>query len=638
LSIGTKQVTEQKQQTMFRPRRRGVVWLLAALSLTAVFLLDNSKIVTGAQVPIWDARAFYAPEFTLVADHARAGRLVLWNPWVAAGSPDYADPQLGATSPITLIVAAITGGGEKGFITYWLLIWLLGPLGVLVLASYLGSPPWTAFAIALGYAFCSFYTGHAEHTTFVYSFSFLPFLVWRFDKALVFRRLRPAAEAGALWGLSALGGYPELTILSGSFLCLWALGRCCCAPSDLPRRAEGPDYTRLGFAAVALLVVLGLGAVVLAPSYVAFFKEGSGYTDRAGPLSREYAISSNELEPGTLTTFASPYLHRLKYPGINPGLWPKSNISAMGNYVGALPLVLALLAIIERPKSAWRWWLFAIIAFALACALGDYLPVRGWLYDYYPPTRYFRHPAAFRGYAIFCAVVLAILAARDIDDAASEESSRIWKRLLGISLVTAIAAALCYYHVIFQVMRLDGLPLAVRLNGVRVANLHLGFTWCGIVLISLTPLIWAGTKKWMPLFFCVLALLDASLTIRISQPFVADAIFRPMWKRIDDGHKPDLTLAGLEREVRPPDWASPLSNENIALRMPTAFYNDSGLANRFYVDFAKNPVLVNMSTGADRIWFAKAVAAVVPSDDSYAAFVKRSENLGAPVVVIHPST
>jgi hypothetical protein len=616
------------QQANLPARRGGLPWLLAALCLTGVFLTDNSKIVTGARVPIWDARAFYAPEFTLVADHARIGRLLLWDPWVAAGAPDYADPQVGAASPILVMIAAITGGERRGFITYWLLIWLLGPLGLLILARHLGSPPWTAFAIALGYAFCSFYTGHAEHTTFIYSFSFLPLITWRFDAALRFGRLRPAAEAGALWGLSALGGYPELTILSGSFVGLWALGRCCFASSDAPRNPAGSVADRFGFVAVALLILFGLGVLVLSPSYVAFFKEGSGYTDRAGPLSREYAISSNELEPGTLTTFASPYLHRLKYPGLNPGLWPKSDISAMGNYIGALPIVLALLAIVERPKDLWRWWLFALMAFTLACALGDYLPVRGWLYDYYPPTRYFRHPAAFRGYAIFCAVLLAILAARDLDHPLAEKSSRIWKRLLGVSLVTAIAAVLCYRLVISHIIRLDD---------VRLANLHLRLVWGGIVLISILPLIQARSKKWLPALFCILAFWDASLTMRISQPFVADALFRPFWKQVDAGHKPNLDLGSLQRQLRPPDWmANPLTNENIGLRAPTLFYNDSVMANRFHLDFAMHPVLVKMSTGSDRVWFAEAAATVVPSDESYAAFVKRSESLGTPVLVIHP--
>ena len=43
------------------------------------------------------------------------------------------------------------------------------------------------------------------------------------------------------------------------------------------------------------------------------------------------------------------------------------------------------------------------------------MPIRGWLYDYVPPTRYFRHSSLFRGYTLFAIAILAGLACRDLD-------------------------------------------------------------------------------------------------------------------------------------------------------------------------------------------------------------------------------
>ena len=609
-----------------QPKVGVVPWVIVAVLLASVFLIDNSKVVTGAQAPIWDAWAFYGPEFTLVADHARVGRLLLWDPWIAGGTPDFAEPQVGAASPVTVLTGAIFGGTAVGFRAYWLLIWFLGPLGLLLLARHLGSPPWAAFVLSLGYAFCGFYTGHAEHTSFVYSFSFLPLLVWRLDTALSSGRLKPALEAGGLWGLSALGGYPELTILSGGFLGLWTLGRCCFQSVN---NEEKTISRRLRFASLTMVVVFGTGLVVLAPSYFAFFLQGSGYTDRVGALSREYAISSNELDPGSLTTFASPYLHVLKYPGLNPTLWPKTDISAMGIYMGALPLILALLVIVQFPKEAWRWWLVAVALLELACAMGDYLPIRGWLYDYCPPTRYFRHPAAFRGYAIFTAMALAMLAAKDLHCALTQASSRIWKQFFFTSLGVAAAALLSYRYVISHVSILP--------DGLHLANRHILLIWLGCVLMSLLFLLVPKTRAWLPFLFCIVCIVDASLTIRISQSLVSDSsFFGPMWRRIDANHDADLSLKSLQRNVRPPDWLTKAPNNNsIPLRVPTLF-NDSSMANRFHNDFAKHPLLLDMSLGSDRIWFANEVATVVPSDATYAAFVERTEQIGAPVLVVHP--
>ena len=66
------------------------------------------------------------------------------------------------------------------------------------------------------------------------------------------------------------------------------------------------------------------------------------------------------------------------------------------------------------------------------------------------------------------------------------------------------------------------------------------------------------------------------------------------------------------------------------------FYNDSTMKNRFQTWFADHPVLLNMGLGTDRIWFTKEVAIVAPSNETFRALVHRSQELGAPVVVVHP--
>ena len=605
-----------------------LTWTTAAFFLAAILLLCNVRLVTGKRAPLWDAWAFYGPEFSLIADHARAGHFLLWDPWVNGGGPDHADPTTGAASPIEVLIAVLAGGTRAGFVTYWLLIWFLGPLGFLLLARHLGAPPWGGFVVVLGIAFCSFYTGHAEHTSFVYSFSLLPWFIWRLDRALLARSLWAAVQAGALWGLSALGGYPQLTFLSACFFSLWALGRCCFSESPQPQQNETPNRPPLAFTISALALAFSVGAVVLAPSYAGLFTEGTGYTDRAGALPREYAISSNELDPGTLLTFASPYLHLLKYPGLNPGLWPKSDVSVMGNYIGGLPLIFALLAIVTRPTSPWRLWLLGIALFAMLCAVGDHLPVRGWLYDFLPPTRYFRHSGTFRAYAIFAAAVFAVAGTQELQRGRGGNSPQVWKRLASLSVAIAIAAFFSYRHVISQGWRLaDGFPRAHH---------QLILVWAGSCLIFLLFLISPRMRKAAPALLCFLALTDVFYTARISEPLVSDeGFFVPLWASIDAHHKTGLALPDLERQLTPPKWLPAVPNDgNIAARVATLF-NDATMANHFHIDFAMHPVLSGMATGSNRIWFADQTATVTISDLKYQAFVKRVEALGAPIVVLH---
>ena len=605
-------------------------WVLVALLLIAIFLINNRELISGARVQIWDAYDFYTPAFSLVADHARHHRLLRWDPWLAAGTPDFADPQVGAASPIAVIVGLIAGGTTGAFRAYWLLIWVLGPLGLLLLARHLGVPPWGAFIVALGFAFCGFYTAHAEHTTILYSFTFVPWFIWRFDVALASLRLRPAAEAGAFWGLSALGGYPAIVILSGGMLFLWGLGRCCCGGNGDTFLIYGRSILyRFRFTFLALVVILLVGLAILAPTYLAFFKEGAGYTERAGPMTRRAATaaSQNALNPGALATFGSPYLTALKFPSLNPKLWPGSDISVADVYVGVLPFILSLLALWQRPRSAWRWWLAGNIVFFLACAVGDRLPVRGWLYDYLPPTRYFTHPGIFRGYAMFSAMVLALLAVRDLNTAILKPESRIWRQLVVLSLTASIAAVWAYGRVVSHIVNLG--------DQIGLSNLHLVAIWFGAVTVSVLLFLFPGTRKWLPVLFGVLAILDASLTLRLSQKFVStdSGWGRSLVSRADAGHKTTLTLKSLQRKLKAPSLLG-RANNSLTLRIAT-FYNDSTMKNRFHIAFADHPVLLNMGLGANRVWFSKDATLAVPSSLAYLALVNRSEQLGEPVLIVH---
>lgn len=609
----------------------GRPWVLAALAVAVVLLAANLPLLTGSAGPKWDADDFFGPYFTLVADHARAGRLLLWDPWTSAGAPDFADPQLGAFSPVTVLVGALVGGSEVAFRAYWLFLWLLGPMGLLVLARHLGAPAWGGGVVAVGFAFSGFYTGHAEHTSLLYPIAFLPWLLWRLDVALASRRLAPGVEAGALWGLSALAAYPLLATLNGGFALLWALGRWCCSQSDDERSARwtDPSPPGLGFLLRATAVMVAVGLLVLAPPYVGLVRDTLGYSDRVGVLPRPVAVESNALHPGALATFSSPYLAILKLPRPNRALWDPTDISTASVYVGVPVAVLAGLALAARPRSRWRWWLAGIGLFFLASALGTHLPVRAWLYDLLPPMRYFRHPGFFRVYAMVAASVLALLAARDLDAARRRATAPIWTRLVLTAVTMAAVAVAAYVAVLASVEHRGAAP--------GWAAIHLGLGWLGIVAASLV-LRFTGWKAGLPVFLGGLAVADAALTISLASPTVYETGRpRKIWDLInaERSARLDLTPHGLRRELRPPRWiAGHPTNKNLPLKIPT-LENFVALGNRFHRDITSRPLLAGMATGAERIWFAREATTVPPSDASYAAFVRRSEALGAPVLVLH---
>ena len=118
----------------------GPGWMVAAVGLVAVFVALNMRLLIGLDAALWDADRQFAPAYGLVADHARAGRILLWNPWIAGGYPEGVDPQIGTFSPLTVGFGLLAGGSERGFRFYWLTTWLLGGFGTLLLARHLRAP------------------------------------------------------------------------------------------------------------------------------------------------------------------------------------------------------------------------------------------------------------------------------------------------------------------------------------------------------------------------------------------------------------------------------------------------------------------------------------------------------------------
>ena len=609
-------------------------WGLAALALTIVFVIGNFSLVTGKDAPLWDAMGFFAPAYSLVADHARAGRFLLWNPWVSGGSPDYAEPELGAVSPVMIAIGAISGGTPTGFRFYYLCIWLLGPLGLLLLARHLGVPPWAALVVGLSWVFCGFYTGHGMHTSSIYSFSWVPLILWRFDKGLATRSFWPALQAGALWGVSALGGYPELTILTGGFLLLWAIGRCICEFPEEPHLGAVADPSRSKrwrFAVLCFLSVVVVGTLVLSPPYGSFFVEGHGYSDRVGTRSRMEATSSMPLPAGALLTFSSPYLMFA-----SRFFWQKTDNSMVSVYLGCLIPIFGLFALSEHPGSRWRWWLTLLAGFAFACSVGSQLPLRGWLYDYVLPMRYFRNPALFREYAMLCVTLLALLGLKDLQSAIERSSAGTWRRLAIVAAIVSVSAIVIYVHLI---EKLATKRYWLRWELLPIANYFCVALWLAAVLLCVGLLTFRKVRGFVPILLVMFAAADALMTIQLSHGMVSSTVKdSSIWRRMSR-HNPSLELTprGLYRQVITPDFKFYPNNDAVPNKVAT-FETYDTMTNRFQLNYWTHPVLVEMATGKDRIWFSRDVANVFPTDTFYEAFVARSEALGAPVLLVHPST
>ena len=595
-------------------------WLLAFALICCVIVAGNWPLVTGAAAPQWDGADFFGPHFSLMADTIKAGRLVLWDPWVAGGNPDFAEPEFGGTSPLLLLMGLLSPSPQAGFVMYWISLWLIGGLGMMFLTRHLGSPVWGSAVIALGFVSSGIYTGHAEHTSTIASVSFLPFILWRFDAALQHRKLWFAVQAGLFYGLSALGGYPEYTILTPLFLGLWLVCHLVARSGSRPTLAMA-----------MLLITVMVGSVICSPSYVGFLKSTHGYSDRVGPRSRQESVGSNIMPVGAISTLASPYLPLLESPP-NP-IWPVSDISMVSIYMGTGILTLALWS--WWRSTRWQWSLAGVALFFICCALGNQIPVRGWLYDLLLPTRYFRNAAMFRAYAM---VVMACFAAYGARDLATQPDTKKQRRFFVIGSALLAVAACVTFAVVGHAAhkRAEGMfwsHWSIRSAG----RLQVYVLWIGIVVLAFLFKRNMISGHALSRCFLVIALVDSLATLRISQPVMYSASLLPVWRAMNTEHRGSLNLgvAGLKRELDgPPEVGQPPNNRNIPLRAPT-FENYVTFVNRFHQQMLAIPAMRNIALSENRMWFSASPTWLPPSNASFDLFRQKFASSTVPAIILH---
>jgi hypothetical protein len=603
------------------------------MSLMAVILMTvTSALWRGEAGPNWDADGWFAPHYVYLSDHIRAGRLALWNPWTEGGVPTCAEPSAAAFSPIVLAFAWLTGPSLHGFIICWLSIWFLAGVGMYLLSRHLGAPAWGAFAVAMGYLFSGLMTGHAEHISIIHSFVALPFVLWRLDAALRQKRALPAIEAGMILGLSALSGYPTVVLATVGLSALWVLGRLLCgdplAPYSPPHSREPTANRRgrLGQAISSLILMAGVCAIVLSPTYVAFRKEATGHSDRARYVSREECVEHNALTPRSLGTIFSPYIQVVAL--VNYPHWCRSDPVGLSVYTGAVCLWLALIGLLADPRDRWRWWLAGIVLVGLVLAMGRTFPVRGWIYDLLPPTRYFRHTVVFRCYSVIALCALAALATRDIQ----LRRLRSWCLDSGAIVILSATVALIAITAHWAEMSRN----AEVGPGRPLGDVHVLAVWGGVVLLGL--LVTLGTRdSWasraLPVILCVVAAADGFFTGRLTRPFYShrDPVVLNQWKDLQSKHTPDVEGVGGPRQ--PPTHG--LSFKTLLTKTPTTLLTGfNTLKNRFCVAWTKDPLLLQVAL-RERVLFSPNAVETPVSDAAFEAFQQRTKALGRPPLLIH---
>ncbi|MGC9394475.1 MAG: oligosaccharide flippase family protein [Anaerolineae bacterium] len=303
--------------------------------------------------------------------------LPLWDPYIFAGHPFLANGQHAGLYPLTWIFFVLPL--PRAFGVFIALQLGLAGISMYIFARTIGANRLGAFLAGMTFQFSGFLIVSVVHPMIVAAASWLPLLLALVD--LTVRRARflrqeramlPWALLGAIaLGLHILAGHAEATYFTLLVMGLFGTWRLAHTALTHPRTTWRAEVLSPAFG-LLLMVGLGLalGAIQLIPLYEVVqgsFRQGAVSLDDvlgwAYPKRRLITfLVPNFFGNPTHTTLWNFFTGKITHATVNAYGnsistfdWGVKNYVEGGAYLGVLPLLLALIAVVSpRANSQWR--------------------------------------------------------------------------------------------------------------------------------------------------------------------------------------------------------------------------------------------------------------------------------------------
>lgn len=398
-------------------RRRTAV---VAVFYTLLYLIYFSPaLISGRLLAPGDGVAYSLPVYLSPKSS--------WTPLLFSGYPLLADPQVMGFYPVARLLALFPNSWNL----FVLSAYILASVWTFCLVRALTRSDFGALIGGTLYGMSGFFMAHLGHTNMIHSAAWLPLILLAAVKLRT--RYSPAWLAAGAFAvaMSILAGHPQIAVYALGLTAAYALSRGWYAPAGRWRYG-------LALAAMVLLGV-GLSAVQLLPA-----QELAKLSPRAA-MDYLNHIHPN-VPPRQLMTLLFPYLlgevwdsiYHLPYVGV-------FNIAEVSGYVGLLPLMLVMIAVLRRRAGAevWFWAIVAIVALMLAT--GGATPL-AHLTHLLPGYRSFRAPSRHLLEFTLAMSILAGFGVAHLQDCPARRRRELWAVGLFILGFFAVLAAILLGH------------------------------------------------------------------------------------------------------------------------------------------------------------------------------------------------
>jgi hypothetical protein len=397
----------------------GILFLMAVLAFFPV--------VMNIHPVKWDMIDCFYPWRFHIGECLQNCQLPWWNPYQDLGYPIHADPSSGAWYPMVWLIGSTVGYSiwTIGF-ELWIHVFFAG-VGMYFLAKTLKFDARFALIAGIAYMLSGFFIGNAQHLPYIISACWLPYVLAFYLKMRERKGWQDAVKAGLFLFLMITGGYPAITIIL-FYLLLIFFG------VTAFKFWREKDYSNL-FGFIGRNVIFTLTTVLTSAVMLSSVVVVSQYLSRLGNFDLQQALFS----PFSLQSFFSfilPYSTTATIP------WFNADLSMRNGYFGLLLLLFFVLGTFrKKPMELRIFFWFGI--FCLSAAVGEYLPVREFLFRYVPMMNVFRFPSVFRLFFILGAVLSGVWTLQHylLDDKREKRTVFI---ALGISLCAMIAVIVSF--------------------------------------------------------------------------------------------------------------------------------------------------------------------------------------------------
>jgi len=345
----------------------------------------------------------------------RSGHLPLWDPYIFSGMPLLATSQVGIFYPLNwfyLFFSTPTATNLMLIATY-----MVAALGAYLYARQIGSSIAGAAVTSLVFTFGGAAIGQIAHINIVQTAAVMPWVLWSVEHyagAGTFKR--GAILAGSI-AVQFFAGHQQAFVNSLLVVTAYVVVMAISKPVFRKRY-----LISLGFIGAGLL----LAAVQILPTF-----ELLRHSERSAATYEFF--TSFSMPRRFILTFLAPYVlgggdgRLFRAPYVGPPFYPE-----MVGYVGALTLMLAIIAVALKPDTRAKFWA-AVALVCLVLAFGAYAPFGFYRVIYYVPLlNLFRVPARHLMEVDFA---LAVLAGRGLTVLARQKANR---RKQAIALLSAI--------------------------------------------------------------------------------------------------------------------------------------------------------------------------------------------------------